>query len=254
MECGKNLELSFNESRLRTLNNQQGTLTGYDCDKCKNKGYVYVLQNVEGYENGLIVAVPCECQNIRASLKLLKDSGLEECVKNYTFDKYKTPTQFYVDLKNNALDYVVNGLNKWFFIGGQSGLGKTMICSAIIYELLKKAIPTRYMVWDTAMTEIKNQMAQNGDFSIKLEEYKRIELLYIDDLLKFEPTNFEKKILFEIINFRYMNNLRTIISSEKTMCELQAIDEAIGSRIFEKCDKYCYSIKKDKSKNWRNRK
>lgn len=254
MEQDKNLELSFNDLKLKIANNEKGTLTGYDCEKCKNKGFVYEIEKTKEYPSGIIVVKPCDCQNIRMSLNILKESGLQDIATNYTFDKFETPTQFYVDLKNNALDYLANGTNKWFFIGGQSGFGKTMLCTAIVLELIKKAIPTQYVVWESVMGEVKKQMAQNGDFSVKLEELKRIKLLYIDDLFKFEPSNFEKRMLFEIINFRYLNNLRTIISSEKTMNDFQEIDEAIGSRIFEKCGKYCYSIKKDKSKNWRNRK
>ena len=254
MTFGKSLEQSTNSNQIRCdlLNGQVGTLKGYDCAKCKNKGFIYIIEQPKDYPNGLIVARTCECVHIRESVRALQDSGLAEIVKHYTFDKIETPTDLYKQLKSNALDYVVNGGGKWWFIGGQSGLGKTMLCTAITYELIKKAIPTRYMVWDSELTDIKNQMASNGDFSVKLEEFKRIPLLYIDDLAKFEPTQFEKKIMFEIINYRYVNSLRTIISSERTMAELQQLDEAIGSRVMEKCDKYCYSVKRDKTLNWRN--
>ncbi|GAA0714866.1 hypothetical protein GCM10008904_31020 [Paraclostridium ghonii] len=36
--------------------------------------------------------------------------------------------------------------------------------------------------------------------------------------------------MFEIINFRYFNNLRVIVSCEKGVVELLDIDETVGSR------------------------
>jgi DNA replication protein DnaC len=81
-------------------------------------------------------------------------------------------------------------------------------------------------------------------------------VLYIDDFFKTEsgklPTTAEINIAFEILNFRYNNpDLVTIISSEKGMSELLEIDEATGSRIFERSKDYSISIAKDKNKNYR---
>ena len=55
----------------------------------------------------------------------------------------------------------------------------------------------------------------------------------------------ELRITYDIINGRYINNLRTIFSSEYTVSEIMKIDEAIGGRIYEmvmpygvKCEGY----------------
>lgn len=63
-----------------------------------------------------------------------------------------------------------------------------------------------------------------------------------------------KKIAFEILNFRYTNDeLITVISSEKTIKDLLKIDEATAGRIVEKTrsKRFCNNILKDPSKNFR---
>lgn len=55
----------------------------------------------------------------------------------------------------------------------------------------------------------------------------------IDDLFKGSVSKSDVSIVFEIVNFRYFNNLTMIVSSEKGVDELLDIDEVIGSRLIE---------------------
>lgn len=60
-------------------------------------------------------------------------------------------------------------------------------------------------------------------------------MLYIDDLLKGKITESDVNILYEIVNYRYMNKLPLIISTEKSVSALLDFDEAIASRMLEMC-------------------
>ncbi len=80
---------------------------------------------------------------------------------------------------------------------------------------------------------------------------KNTGLLFIDDFFRKTPTETDKAKIFDIINFRYLNNKPCIFSSEKILFEILSIDEAIGSRIFEKAKNFNIEIKKDFSKNYR---
>ena len=57
----------------------------------------------------------------------------------------------------------------------------------------------------------------------------------IDDFLKGKLSESDVNIMYEIINYRYMNRLPIIISTEKSLDELLDFDEAVGSRIIEMC-------------------
>ena len=61
------------------------------------------------------------------------------------------------------------------------------------------------------------------------------------------------KYLIEIINYRYQNDLKTIITSERVLDELLDIDEATFGRAVEKCEGYLMNIPKDRNRNYRLR-
>ena len=69
----------------------------------------------------------------------------------------------------------------------------------------------------------------------KIERLKKIGMLFIDDLFKGreKPTAWQIETMFAIINYRYMNHLPILISSEKTFDDLKLIDEALQSRILQ---------------------
>ena len=61
-------------------------------------------------------------------------------------------------------------------------------------------------------------------------------------------------IAFEILNARYNNpNLITILSSEKLLREIMGIDEAIGSRIFQRAGTYVLELNRNQKMNMRLR-
>lgn len=71
-----------------------------------------------------------------------------------------------------------------------------------------------------------------------------VEVLIIDDLFKGKINESDINIVFEIVNYRYMNmnNLPIIVSSEFTSENLLYFDEGVGSRIIEMCKDYVVEI------------
>ena len=81
--------------------------------------------------------------------------------------------------------------------------------------------------------------------------------MYIDDLFKpvslnIQPTQGELRRAKDLIDYRYRNKLTTIISTEISIEDICAIDEAIGGRIYEMCKDYYVHIT-GKDKNYRLR-
>jgi DNA replication protein DnaC len=66
-----------------------------------------------------------------------------------------------------------------------------------------------------------------------MNRYKRADELFIDDFLKGKITETDLNIIYEIINYRYNNNLPVILSTEKTLDDLVNFDEATASRLIE---------------------
>lgn len=239
------------------LNELSGDLTGYDCPDCKNKGVVYFVKN------GCVVSRDCDCMQVRRSREMLKKSGLEGVMKEYRFDRYETAEPWQKEFRDGALRYLKDHDRKWFFAGGQPGVGKTHICTALAAQFLRQGIPVRYMLWKEDCARLKAVVTDSEAYSRLMEPLKTVAVLYIDDFFKPSrdesgqkrpPTAGDINIAFDILNYRYVNNLPTIISTERTIDELLDIDEAIGSRIYQRTKGYCFSFLEDRSHNYRLRK
>lgn len=231
-------------------NNQAGTLVDYDCPKCQNRGHFFGLQG------GNYIITPCSCMVMRQAGQRLRKSGLAELVENCTFAKFETPAAWQQHAKKLAEDFT-HQTGKWFFIGGAVGSGKTHLCTAICGELILKGIDARYMLWRDDSRVLKSNINRDDLFAPRMNELKNIPVLYIDDLFKSKrgaiTTDADVSIAFELLNFRYNNsNSITIISSEKTLEQIGAIDEAIASRIEQRARAYILEIRGNE-KNWRAR-
>lgn len=233
---------------------------GYHCNTCRNKGYVIKLAE---YEDGTFhqVCCDCKCVEVRNSIMRMKRSGLKDIIKDYTFDKFEDPEPWQKAIKAAAMEYAKTP-EGWFFLGGQSGAGKTHLCTAICREFLLAGKRVKYMLWRDDIVRIKGAVTDSEEYSRLIDEYKRIDVLYIDDLFKTgkaadnsiqKPTGADINVAFEIINYRYNNpSFLTIISSELTEDELIDIDEAIGGRIYERAK--AFTIGKSRDRNYRIKK
>lgn len=233
---------------------------GYNCNVCKNKAYIVKLvehpNGTYGKEYG-----DCKCVEIRRSIMRMKRSGLKDIIRDYTFDKFEAAEPWQQSLKAAATDYA-KSREGWFYLGGQSGCGKTHLCTAICREFLLEGKQVIYMLWRDDIAKIKGLATFPEERQQMIDRFKKAEVLYIDDLFKTgrnpdgsepKPTAADINAAFEIINYRYNNpSLLTIISSELNEDELLDIDEAVGGRIFERSKSI--SIAKDRSRNYRIRK
>lgn len=241
--------------KLERLNNQKGNLTDYDCDICLNKGLVYSKVLINGYEE--IIVNDCECQTIRKINRTIKDSGLQEQFVNQTLNNFKVSEKWQKEIIKRAVEFIDEGSNYWFYIGGQIGSGKTHISTAISKELIDKGNTFKYLRYASDFTSLQKRMRsgypdirENAEHEMNM--LLNVDVLYIDDLLKIKNTD----NLFELIDGRYIRDKITIFSSELRLREINNIDAAIGTRIYEKTKhgKYLIQIDNDNQKNYRLRK
>ena len=223
---------------------------GVSCATCSNKGIEFAT------ENGRIVSRECSCMIQRRNLRRLRQSGLMSVVERYTFDAYIATENWQKKLKHGVMRFAQNVeslQNRWLFIGGGVGSGKTHLCTAASVELMKK-YDMRYMKWVDEAQEIKACVNDSERYTQIMHPLKTSEVLYIDDLFKAAPTGPDIRLAYEIINSRYQDDrLITIISSEKHVAEIEEIDSAVGSRIYEKARGHTFNLKKDKNRNYRIR-
>ena len=240
------------EELAKSYNEKQGGLKFFDCPKCKNKGYIQVVKYCDFYKDYSDFMIECECMSKRKTMSKALKSGLGEYL-NKNFKDYVVSDKWQADIKNKAIEYCRSDNKFWFITLGQSGAGKTLISTIIANHLLLKHDKTViYITWTDFISKLKRDiMGDNAsDVSNYLDDIKQVEVLYIDELLK-KYNDTDLKYIIEIINYRYTNNLKTIISSERTIDELLEIDEATFGRVIEKAGQFIINIPKDKKKNYR---
>lgn len=246
------------EEAVRVSNELEGKLSGYECTKCKNKGYIYKVEereDVYGKSYYAEVACRCECMRVREELRRIHNSGLSKLLKRYTFQTYKATEDWQKYVLKEACEFAKEP-DGWFFYGGQPGCGKTHICTAIVGWLLKQGRAAKYMLWQDDITKIKQAVNDGEVYEAIVNSYKTAEILYIDDFFKTRRGDFvstaDVNATFKIINYRYNEELPTIISSELSIQQIVEIDEALGSRIAELANHKVF-IEKDPRKNYRFR-
>ena len=243
--------------RCDNYNNTIGTLNendGIECDICKNKGLIGIVRFDEFYGVYEFNTKTCKCFRKRQLVHIARKNGFDELIKlrakdykrNYDWQKnnYAKMYKYCCEEKES---------NKWFVAVGQVGSGKTMIASIcannILYNTNREIF---YINWLVFINKIKRDLANDNisEVNDSLDHLKNVDVLFLDDVLK-KYVETDLKYIYEIINYRYTNNLKTIITSEYSIDELLNIDQATFSRMVQRANGYIIDETKDKSKNIR---
>lgn len=193
----------------------------------------------------------CECAELDYVNRLWTNFGVNP--KDLKMlKKYETYNDITRQARDKAIDYIksFNSIEKnrgnGFCVMGQSGAGKTHIVTAIGKALLDKKIPVVYMPYLEAIRELKSCSMDLEYYERLISKYKRARVLIIDDLFKdkMKQGNLigdlkesDMKHIYPILNYRYLNYLPTLISTECTPQLLIKLDEALAGRILECCGK-----------------
>lgn len=239
---------NYLEEEIKAFNNNVGTLGYLDCPICKNKGYVAINEHEE------MKLRKCECMKQRNIYKQLEICGIplmkqKEC----TFDNIWENEEWQKIIKYKAMNFcnTEDYKKNWFILYGFTGSGKTTVCTTMFLELIKKGCTGKYLLWNDEITNLTNLKNNYNDllreeYDEKINYLKKVDVLYIDDLLKLTPqhkTTEHLSILYEILNYRYSSEKTTIITTELTKDQLEKMDMAICGRIYEKCKNGFYELK-----------
>lgn len=212
----------------------------YKCDKCRDLTFI-----IDGN-----VATPCDCRDLREADDILKSSGISEEFRKKTFNAFNYSYSNQIkDAYKKAIEYagafddIKDSRRNSIMFLGQVGSGKTHLSLAICNALMDDCVGVVYMSYREVITKIKQNVMDSEEYERIVGRYKRAKVLLIDDLFKGSVTNSDINIMFEIVNFRYFNNLPVIVSCEKCVDELLDIDEAIGSRLIEMSKDYLIIMK-----------
>ena len=214
------------------------------CKKCKDEnGYLIFENNVPYWKI-------CECVPSKRLMQIMKSSEITEEMRNKTFDNFEVAgrSNQIVIAKEVAKNYCIKfeqikkERNNSFVVLGQVGSGKTHLLFAVSNALLSSGIRVVYFPYVEGINNLKSNF---DEIEEKINRLKKIDVLFIDDFFKGreKPTAWQVETMFSIINYRYLNHLPILLTSEKDFDMLLEIDEAIGSRLYEMSKGFKFVLK-----------
>ena len=228
------------------LKSEENEIVEYKCSKCRDLRFI--LKDNE--------AIPCTCKGVREAEEILLNSGISEEFRKKNFDNFNYAYNMEVcEAFSKAKEYVKNFdkscKNKSIIFVGQVGSGKTHLSMAIANSLMEKGVGVLYMPYRDNIISLKQNMMDEEYYRKVMNKFKRAKVLLIDDLFKGSISGSDVNIMFEIINYRYLNYLPIIVSSEFSIDKLLGFDQGVGSRIYEMCKDYIVEVEQDIRNNYR---
>ncbi|MEK5354545.1 DnaA ATPase domain-containing protein [Paenibacillus sp. FSL L8-0709] len=233
----------------------------YECEICKDEEWILIqeFEEVDGKTTKTKdYARQCDCVFKKRVKRLMSSSKITTEFQQKTFANFVQKGRPVVVMQafKKAYDYVMAFIEirktrrNSIALLGRPGCGKTHLLMAVANSLLEMGTEVVYFPWVEGFNEIKDNFDKMEE---RINRLKRCEVLYIDDMFKGrgKPTEFQLEQLFGIINYRYLENLPIMISSERSVQEILDIDEGTGSRIIEMCKDYRVTLNGGPELNYR---
>lgn len=203
----------------------------------------------------------------RRSLLRLKNSGFGNTVEEVkafldsnSFERFKAVEPWQKEMLGMCRRFIAQETRRFMYLSGQPGGGKTHLGTAVSAHYISAGKSTRYAIHGLLMTELKGNVNDDEEYWRLLNEYGGCDVLYLDDFMKpikdaegriKPPTVADIDHSFKLINMRYARNSVTVITSERSLDEIIELDEALGSRIKQRCGDFTKHITPTLGRNYR---
>ncbi|MHC1782770.1 MAG: ATP-binding protein [Anaerolineaceae bacterium] len=182
----------------------------------------------------------CVCQEAAAKQSLqdrnFRSSNLE-AFQEMTFEDFKIQGRLGLgEDQVGSLRYALNQaqhfskeINGWLLLQGGYGCGKTHLAAAVANYAVSQGMPVLFLTVPDLLDWLRFAYdAPEASFEQRFDEIRSINLLVLDDLGTQNTTAWAQEKLFQIINYRYINRLPVVVTTNLDLAEL---DGRIKSRL-----------------------
>ena len=203
------------------------------------KGQMYKDAKEMGYDE-LVIVEDCNCKEQVDIYDAQTKSEMGELLK-LRLEDYKADVPLTKMLKETAEKYLKDPNKMWFTILGKTGTTKTTIGSCIMNAMIDKGYQGLLLRWNDYSRRTKSKI-MDDQYEDIFYHYADAQVLLIDDLIKGSRTEADIQQMYDLVDYRYRNGKITIITSEYSLKELAAIDQATTRRIKERSGAYLIDI------------
>lgn len=209
-----------------------------ECPLCHGLGYIRLDVPVGHPHFGKLF--PCTCR--MASIQSQRDEALRslgnlEALKRFTFDTFCPDGHgLSAERQRNlraayqeAVSYAQR-LQGWLLLMGGYGCGKTHLAAAIANDALSRGIVPLFVTVPDLLDHLRGAFAPEASQSYgdRFEQVRTARLLILDDLGTENATPWALEKLFQLLNYRYMAALPTVITTNQ---DLDRLDPRLRSRL-----------------------
>lgn len=211
-----------------------------DCPKCGGLGFLRQDLPLGHPDFGKIRICDCRSEQVNqeARRRLFALSNLDE-LSHLTFENFSprgrvglTPRQA-SSLEyayNHAQQYAQN-VKGWLVLQGGYGCGKTHLAAAIANFVVRLGVPTLFITAPDLLDSLRfSYDSTEATFEQRFEEIRTAPFLVLDDFGTQNATNWATEKLFQILNYRYINRLPMVVT---TNLHVRDLDERIASRLID---------------------
>jgi len=216
-----------------------------DCPHCGGVGFLRADVPVGHEQFGRLQPCVCRANEIATNARqhLYELSNLSR-LSHLTFENFNSSgnpkakhtlteveKESLIDAKHLCEDFA-RGLHGWILLEGTYGSGKTHLVAAIANEAVNQGVPTLFITPSDLLDRLRSGYSSSADmnFEERFDEIRNVKLLVIDDFGTQNTTSWGQEKLFQLFNYRYINKLPTVITTNLILDE---IESRIRSRLMD---------------------
>jgi DNA replication protein DnaC len=208
-----------------------GMLGDPNCEICGGIGYIRLDLPVGHPDFGKVQICPCRNNQVTQQIRqrLFALSQLDE-LKDLTFENFNSRGRMGLWPKEiESLEQAYNlsrifaqQLKGWLLLQGNYGCGKTHLAAAIANFAVSMGVPTLFITVPDLLDSLRYAYQDpTATFEERFERVRNAALLVLDDFGTQNATGWAQEKLFQIINFRYINQMPTVITTNLNVNEIE---------------------------------
>lgn len=202
-----------------------------NCPLCGGIGFIRKDYPVGHPEFGRVDICSCRNKEViqHAYQRIYRLSNLD-AFRRMTFDTFDTDGLVgmsdeqlrSLNTARNAAQYFAQHLDGWLLLHGSYGVGKTHLAAAIANFAVGLGVPTLFLTVPDLLDWLRYSYgSEDFTFETRFEEIRSIRLLVLDDLGTQNATPWAEEKLYQIFNYRYVNRLPTVITTNQALDEIE---------------------------------